>query len=295
VRANGPENFAGGMMPGGFTGNANEVYTPVPSGALTTSFSWDFYNAEGPMATFNDGMLVDVINAAGSQLAVLAFADTNSPLGTCIDTSPCGSVSPGVELGPMPGREIVTNAALPASAAFLRIAVWNGVDNLFPSHGVVDGVSFTSPQATYPGTGEDLLLRSGITLGPAPHALPSLSAIPDVKSAPSGSLVILESRSPAGSLNSALLVVGFNLLPTGAFPPPDPVFQLFNVHLRPGFGLISIGGFLFPAVLPGGTEFSFTVPPGLTGLSLLIQGAVLTPLAANGILVATNAHEIQFL
>jgi hypothetical protein len=294
VMGGGPENTAAGVPPAALNGAAAEAYVPVPSGAVDVSFFWDFYNAEGPSSAFNDGMLVDVLDATGSSLALLAFADTSSPLGPCVDTTPCSAGSPGVDLGPTPGPESVLLAPLPAGAAFIRIAVWNGVDDNFPSEGVADGFSFTSPLATYPGTGEDLLLTSAVAAGPAPYAVPGSTSFPDVKTVPGGGVVRLEFRSPLGTLHHQLLLVGFNLLPTGAFPPPDPLLVPLGLHVRPGFGVVTLFGFL-PVLLPEGNTYDISVPVGLAGLSLLVQGAMLDPSAANGVLSSTHAHEIRFL
>lgn len=292
VRANGPENVAPGVVPATFSGNAAEVYVPVPAGATATSFAWDFYNAEGALAPFNDGMLIDVIDLNGNRLSVLRSADTTSPLGSLLDATSCSGGSPGIDLAAA-GPELVTNAPLPAGAAFLRIAVWNGTDNLFPSEGVADAFSFAVPPATYPGTGGDLVLRTGVTPGPAPHAYPALTTFPDVKSAPAGALLVLEFRSPQNSLASQPIFIAFNVVPTVAMPPADPLLLTLGIQVRPGFQIVTLFGFV-PALPPGGSTFNLVAPPGIGGLSLLIQGAVVTPLAPNGVLFSTDAHEIRF-
>jgi hypothetical protein len=293
IAAHGPEATQPGIPPAALSGAAAVAWIPVPAGATAVSFDWDFYNAEGASAPFNDGMLLDVLDAAGTRLLLLAFADTTSPLGTCTDGGGCGSGALGIDLA-APGPEAVTAAALPAGAARLRVAVWNGTDNLFPSHGVLDDVVFALPPATYPGTGEDLVLLSAVVPGPAPFPPPAPTAFPDVKTLGVGGLALFRFVSPLGSLNGHLLIVGFNLLPTGAFPPPDPLLSLFGIHLRPGFNFVTVFG-LIPPVMPGGTDLSLVAPPGLSGFSLLVQGAVVLPAAANGVLVAADAHELRFL
>jgi hypothetical protein len=41
---------------------------------------------------------------------------------------------------------------------------------------------------------------------------------------------------------------------------------------------------------------ALTVPPGLTGSSCMLQGAIVAPtLAMNGLYAATDAHEIRIL
>ena len=61
-----------------------------------------------------------------------------------------------------------------------------------------------------------------------------------------------------------------------------------------------IGGDASPLGLvllpPGGTIVALTVPPGLTGSSCMLQGAIVAPtLAVNGLYAATDAHEIRIL
>ncbi len=46
---------------------------------------------------------------------------------------------------------------------------------------------------------------------------------------------------------------------------------------------------------PSPFTFAFLAPAGFGGQSLMIQAAVISPAAANGIFAATDAHEIVFL
>ena len=43
---------------------------------------------------------------------------------------------------------------------------------------------------------------------------------------------------------------------------------------------------------PAGLSLGDAVPPGLAGLSLLVQGFSLAGVASNGIFASTHAHEI---
>jgi hypothetical protein len=153
--ANGPEFVpANGPAPQPFT-NANEVYIPIPPSPgfiMSVWLCWDFYNCEGgPTAGFNDGMMIDVLDANNQQMAVLAYADTFSPLGPLIDgmgaagpaPAVCPSLCPGVDLSTaVPGPEFISGVTLPIGAVWLRVSVWNGGDNFNSSHGVVDDIIF---------------------------------------------------------------------------------------------------------------------------------------------------------
>lgn len=122
-------------------GGGNHMYIPIPAGATNISFQWDFYDAEGGQSGFNDGMSIDVLGACGgASLAQLVFVDDNSFVpGTGYDGGGCGNFA--TEQAP-DGPQSVFNVALPAGAAILRVAVWNGVDNVAASHGAIDNVCF---------------------------------------------------------------------------------------------------------------------------------------------------------
>jgi hypothetical protein len=123
---------------------ASEVRIPIPAGAASVSFDWEFFNAETVAATYNDGISVDVVDVAGALVGNLVYADTFSGEGACTavagsqETLPAG---PQSFVGVLP--------AYPA-CAYISIAVWNGTDNAVASRAFVDNVSFDS---AVPGCG----------------------------------------------------------------------------------------------------------------------------------------------
>jgi hypothetical protein len=130
-------------------GGGNHMYIPIPPGANSVSFCWDFYDYHGGQSGFNDGMSIDVvgIGCTGPSLANLAYADDNGFVaGTGIDAGGCGNFQS--ELAPN-GPQAVTNALLPVGAAFIRVAVWNGGNNIGPSTGAIDNVQFASCQLVF--------------------------------------------------------------------------------------------------------------------------------------------------
>lgn len=129
-----------GAGPAGGGGTGNVMYIPIPVGATSVAFYWDFYNAEGNSATWTDGMEIDVIGVCGGpQLASLVFVNTVSWTGGAgVDGSGCASFYPETA----PDGPNTFQGALPVGGAYLRVSVWNGGDNAFASDGVIDGVCF---------------------------------------------------------------------------------------------------------------------------------------------------------
>jgi hypothetical protein len=146
---------------------------------------------------------------------------------------------------------------------------------------------FQSFARKYPGTNEDLTLTSGINLG-----APSGGLGYEVKAAVAGNAVTVKVESKGGTfiLREFLLIA--QAFPTGSPPVPAvPGIWLGFPGLTFMIGTVygPLGTIFLP---PGGTTVSMIVPPGLTGNSVLIQGAVLAPIAINGVYATTDAHEI---
>lgn len=115
---------------------ASEVRIPIPAGATTIAFDWEFFNAELPASPFNDGVSIDVVDGGGVLVGNLAYADTFSSEGTCI-------VATGNEEMLPPGPQSFTGL-LPAypMCAYVSIVVWNGADNVGPSRAFFDNLQF---------------------------------------------------------------------------------------------------------------------------------------------------------
>jgi hypothetical protein len=147
----------------------------------------------------------------------------------------------------------------------------------------------------YPGSNADFdfTVSSG---GPACGSCNS-----DIHFLAPGNSISTLMASPGGSwLYSPILMIGQFFAP-GTPPASPPGFN--EVHLDP-FGVplpfILIDGTfptpLGPAVVlqPGGNAHFFLTPPGLSGLSCMLQAFVLTPSAPNSYFVASTAHELRF-
>ncbi|HGY92453.1 MAG TPA: hypothetical protein ENK43_14890 [Planctomycetes bacterium] len=148
----------------------------------------------------------------------------------------------------------------------------------------------TSP--LHPGTGEDFEMEARVD----GNVLPC----PGIAIVDASQDLSLDVFSANGTFDGfRYFVVGQFFNP--AFPPPGvPSFGLtFNpagIPL-PFFLADPVGSpsLLAPPLLPpGGTEFLFLVPPGLTGNSLMTQALVLTPTAGNGFFATSSGTEIRF-
>ena len=132
----------------------------------------------------------------------------------------------------------------------------------------------------YPGAGADVRLATGVagasTEGPR-H---------DVKRALAGATVTALFRSPGGSLDGGLGLLGGEVFVTGA-----PFSNPWLPWLHMGAPIVVSG----PVVLaPSGGFWSITIPPGLSGASLMLQPAAIHPTLPNGGFALGDGHEIRF-
>ena len=61
------------------------------------------------------------------------------------------------------------------------------------------------------------------------------------------------------------------------------------------WGVIAIGAGYDVLLPPGGRLDLFAIPPGLGGLTSMLQGLLLDPMAANHFAAFSDAHELRFL
>ena len=139
----------------------------------------------------------------------------------------------------------------------------------------------------FPGTLEDLRLETEVNAGG--------NLLGPVKPVLAGDVVTLALRSPEATFDFAIPLILAQLFTTGS----PPLANLPGVHvdlggdfvfLVDGLGTGPLGPQLLP---PGGIEVLVAIPPGLTGLSILIQGATISPNAQNGLFATTDAHELR--
>jgi hypothetical protein len=78
-----------------------------------------------------------------------------------------------------------------------------------------------------------------------------------------------------------------------SFPVPDGGIWLDSQSVIV-YGELAAPPFGFPGLPPNGIEFNFTVPPGLAGRTVRMQGLVTSVNALNGMYATTNATEVTF-
>ncbi|MGE3173478.1 MAG: hypothetical protein AB7O97_12710 [Planctomycetota bacterium] len=153
-----------------------------------------------------------------------------------------------------------------------------------------DDVEFTGPPANpaYPGSAEDVRLSTAVG-GGAPTSGPGS----DVKQASPGDLLEFNVSSPNGTYTAQNYFLLGSVFGTGA----PPLQQLPSLWIDP-FSYITLAGGLTTigpvSIGPNGSSSFFVTPPGLTGLSLMVQGLTISPSANNGVYAATDGHEIAF-
>jgi hypothetical protein len=111
------------------------------------------------------------------------------------------------------------------------------------------------------------------------------TATPDVKPAAAFTTLSVEVAQRYGVSTNDIWLLGVNLFPTGGAPPVGP---LPNFHMGSTFVIAQTG---VTTTNPG--QWSFFVPPGYAGTTLVLQGFFLNSTARNGILSASDAHRIE--
>lgn len=158
----------------------------------------------------------------------------------------------------------------------------------------VDNVRVLVDPPAYPGSGDDLILETGVNGG--------LDAI-DIKTANAGDALLLRLQSPAGAFDFSPYTLWVQAVPTatgvsnlGSLGLPDVYLDLtLPVFVIVGAGVPSALGPLI--LLPGGATQAVVIPSSLAGLgqSLVLQGFVTSSAADNMIYAITHAHEVRVL
>lgn len=127
------------------------------------------------------------------------------------------------------------------------------------------------------GTKEHCELRTGVN-GAA-------TASPEVKQANAFATVSGEIHQRFGVSGNEIYLLGANVYATAGAPPVGP---LPDIHMGTSFVLVQVG---IVAATPG--LWSFFVPPGHAGTTLILQGFFLSSGARNGLLECSDAHRIE--
>ncbi len=131
-----------------------------------------------------------------------------------------------------------------------------------------------------PGSGEDLAFESLVNGAGVPGNC--------FKPAHVGDALSLAIDSPGGTFHGTLVLLVVQGVAPGQMIAPISGFPA--VHVNPNTQPIAVLGVF--GLLPGGIALSGAIPPP-AGLALRFQAFASAPFAANGIMAASDAHEIE--
>jgi hypothetical protein len=137
---------------------------------------------------------------------------------------------------------------------------------------------------TYPGTGEDLHLFTGL------NSLPTGGPGSDIKIAHAHDILNVRIDSFGGLFDNLAIFLICDLFPTGN----APAGILPGIQVGPqNFLLLYSTWPLWHYLAPSGSNYNFYVPPGLATYSVRLQAISIAPLALNGLYASSAAHEIR--
>ena len=136
-----------------------------------------------------------------------------------------------------------------------------------------------------PGTPEGLDLYALVN-----HAGDPLAS---TRSAVAGNPLTVLMKSSAASLVGGNPLFAAELYSNTSPPMTTPPISLDGLFFIV-YGALSPAPFTVPGLPPDGLEFNFTVPSGLTGMTLRMQAFVQSMNAINGMFAASNATEVTF-
>jgi len=172
-----------------------------------------------------------------------------------------------------------TVVQVPAGATHLFLGALDSYysDNSDPNQDYVAVLRIVAPP-TSPGTGEHLHLLGSATGQPV--------AAPDVHLAAGGTTLRCELHYPLGYVDGSLWLLAAEVVGTAqTLPQPLPRIWLSTP--------VIVASGALPGTPNWSASFQLPVPNGLQGLSVLVQGAALTPRSRNGIYQTTNVQRFD--
>ena len=146
------------------------------------------------------------------------------------------------------------------------------------------------PSGSYPGSGEDATLSTGINGVPTVY--------PSIKSATAGDVLSIQVDSPLGSFYYSPFILAAQLWTPGSSAPSGPGSLASELHIDSG-AVILVGPNAYsmnPVLSPGGQSVSLTIPLFLSPQNVMLQGLLL-PWAGqpvnNGFFATTDGHVIE--
>lgn len=173
----------------------------------------------------------------------------------------------------------------------ISVRVGNGGDNNVDTAVFVDNFRYVMP-ASRPGSDDDL--RMGTAIDSIAHL--SGGGGNDEKSIAGFQTLHIGVDSDTFYFSPIILAVQF-FVTGGAQPSP---IALYDLWVNTGAIVLLNGSIPGPfgathAIVPGGSIFSYTIPNGAGGNSMILQTVVPNTLSANGVIATSEAHVIKFL
>jgi len=274
-------------MFGQFTGQANatgiyQTFATTPGenfilDCWSRHWGGDPILGSGPPNDNSMAMKIAFFDAADVEIGAVesTILDGNSPTDVWIDNIPIIATAPA------------GTASVQALIMFLQPGV-------APGSGQVDDIYFNGApdNPPYPGTGEDLVLTTGVGPGGPSGGNPNF-----VKTALVGDTFECNVVSPSGTFAGAEYILLAQPFTTGNPPGTAVLPSVYLVLTQPVYILVGTSMPLIgkPRIAPGtGSTTYYITPPGLAGNSAMLQALVLDPRTNNNFYAASDGYEIQF-
>lgn len=154
------------------------------------------------------------------------------------------------------------------------------------------------PIVLYPGSGEDFRLGTKVNTPGSPVVPPQFGANSQVEFAAPGQVVFLAMDTPSSTFAYAPLILAAQIFATNSTPVGQTPILWVNSN---GAVILVNGGVPGPLgfqdlLMPGpiGYSAAIAIPFGLSGLglSIMLQGVVLSPNAANGFYATSHGRQL---
>lgn len=185
-------------------------------------------------------------------------------------------------------------ATAPAGTVSVQALVMFLQPGVAPGAGQIDDIYFSGApdNPPYPGTGEDLVLTTGVGPGGPSGGNPNY-----IKTASAGDALECNVSSPGSTFDGAQYILLAQPFVTGNPPGTTILPSVYLVLTQPVYLLVGTAIPLIgnPRIAPGsGSSTFYVTPPGLAGNSAMLQALVFDPRTNNNFYAASDGLEFQF-